>query len=209
MVDLWQLVAEYGYPIVFVLTFFEGETVLVLGGIMAHDHRLELPWVIAAGFWGSLLGDQLWFHIARRYGIRILARRPTWKLRCKRALALLDKYNTLFILSFRFLYGLRTVSSFAVGLTTVSSRRYLVLNTVGAAVWAVSVACAGYLLGEALRGISERLDHYTGAVLLGVAGVAFVFWLCRTLRDRARARNLAAPVSAPARTPPPQNVESD
>src|SRR5215472_18090019 len=105
-----ELVSQYGYLAVFIGTFFEGETILVLGALAAHRGYLDLPFVVLCGFSGSLIGDQLWFYLARRYGKRFLERRPSWRHRTDRALALLDKYDTLFILSFRFLYGLRTVS---------------------------------------------------------------------------------------------------
>src|SRR3981081_2069343 len=114
MLNFQELVKTYGYVAIFIGTFFEGEPLLVPGGLAAHNGDLSLPWVIFSAFAGSLFGDQLWFYIARRNGQGFLDKRPTWKLRTDRALQLLEKYNTLFILSFRFLYGLRTVSSFAI-----------------------------------------------------------------------------------------------
>ena len=42
-------------------TFLEGETILVLAGLAAHQGYLVLTWVILAAFLGSLCGDQLFF----------------------------------------------------------------------------------------------------------------------------------------------------
>jgi membrane protein DedA with SNARE-associated domain len=53
-VTLESIIETYGYWALLVGTFFEGETVLVLGGFAAHRGYLTLPWVILAAFIGSL-----------------------------------------------------------------------------------------------------------------------------------------------------------
>jgi membrane protein DedA with SNARE-associated domain len=205
-----ELVSRFGYIAIFIGTFFEGETILVLGALAAHRGYLDLPWVVFSGFSGSLIGDQLWFYLARRYGKTFLERHPSWRHRTQRALALLDKYNTLFILSFRFLYGLRTVSSFAVGLTKVGNLRYLALNTLGAVVWAIALGTAGFLVGEALQLFLEKVGNYEKYIFAAIALIGVALWLYRTLRDRARAkRTLEIEGNTPPPNPPPQNVESN
>jgi len=41
-----SLVRTYGYPGLFLGTFFEGETVLIFGGLTAKLGYLKLPWVM-------------------------------------------------------------------------------------------------------------------------------------------------------------------
>jgi membrane protein DedA with SNARE-associated domain len=41
--------------------FFEGETILILAGLAAHQGYLSLPEVIAAACLGSFCGEQLFF----------------------------------------------------------------------------------------------------------------------------------------------------
>ena len=62
---LQSLIDTYGYLAILVGTFFEGETILVLGGFAAYRGYLHLPWVIIAAFVGSLCGDQLFFFLGR------------------------------------------------------------------------------------------------------------------------------------------------
>lgn len=63
---LADLLREYGYYAVFLGTFLEGETVLVMAGFAAHSGYLQLPWVIAVA--GGTLGDQLYFSWAGAMG---------------------------------------------------------------------------------------------------------------------------------------------
>jgi membrane protein DedA with SNARE-associated domain len=76
------------------------------------------------------------------------------------ALGRLEKNATVFILSFRFLVGLRTVSSVAVGVSRVPAPRFVILNMIACAVWAALVAGIGYVFGRAV----ERLLGRFGAV---------------------------------------------
>lgn len=182
------LLERYGYGFVVLGTFLEGETILVLAAFAAHRGYLELPWVIAAALAGSLAGDQLYFFLARRHGRDFLAKRPGWHAKAERVDRLLARSPTLFVLSFRFLYGLRTVASFVVGLGQLPAGRFFALNAVGAAIWALAFGIAGYLLGEVLERALERLERYEHVVFAAILVVGLVAWLIHALRERARRR---------------------
>jgi len=100
---LEELISNYGYVVILIGTFLEGETVLVLGGFLAHRGYLELPWVVAAAFAGTVAGDQLFFLIGRRKGMAFLDRHKAWKSKAGRILALLHTHQTWVILA-RFFY---------------------------------------------------------------------------------------------------------
>ena len=181
---LESLLATYGYPILIIGTFMEGETVLVLGGIAAHLHYLSLEWVIACGFCGSLCGDQLYFYIGRRHGNTLLARRPHWHANAQRVLRKLEHHQTLLILSFRFMYGLRTVTPFAIGMSDVPWLRFAILNVIGAAAWATSLGVAGYYFGHAVEAVLGDIKHYEVELMGSIVGVSFVVWIAHACWQR-------------------------
>lgn len=181
-----QFIETFGYWAVALGTFFEGETILLIGAFAAHRGYLNIYGVIGAAFLGSLLGDQLYFYLGRKYGQSFLNKRPSWNARSARARALLDRYGARFILSFRFLYGLRTVSSFAIGLTTISFPKFIALNAIGAAIWAAALGAAGYLLGEVLQRWIEEIERYELAVVAGVAVLGLVLAVLNRLRKRSK-----------------------
>jgi membrane protein DedA with SNARE-associated domain len=146
---LQAIIEHYGYVAIGIGTFAEGETILVLGGFAAHRGFLELPWVIVSAFIGSLAGDQLFFFLGRFRGQAILAKHPVWQIRAAHAQRLLDRYRIPVILGFRFMYGLRTVTPFVLGMGRVPTIEFVVLNVIAALVWAAAVATAGYLFGGA------------------------------------------------------------
>ena len=193
--SLETLVNTYGYLALLLGTFLEGETVLVLGGMAAQRGFLNLPWVILAAFAGTFCGDQLFFFLGRRHSDFILNRRPAWQGRIEQARRLLNRYQTPAIIGFRFLYGLRTVIPFAIGLSGVPFRRFFFLNLAGALVWAAVVGTGGYLFGHGLELILGDLKRYEHLVMGGVAAAGVLAWVFYWIRRRRSGRRGATPLT--------------
>lgn len=185
---LESLVTNYGYPALIIGTFLEGETVLVLGGIAAHLGYLSLDWVIACGYCGTLCGDQLYFIIGRRHGKSLLARRPSWQSGAARVFRTLERHRNLLILGFRFIYGLRSVTPFAIGTSDVSYLRFAVLNVIGAGIWATSIALAGYYFGHAVEAILGDVRHYELELMGSVIAGALALWTAHAYWRRRKDR---------------------
>jgi len=176
MAPLETLLQTYGYWAVLIGTFAEGETVLVLGAFAAHRGYLALPWVILAAFIGTLMGDQLFFYLGRKHTQWVLARRPSWKARIDRAHQLMERYRTLLILGFRFMYGLRTIIPFLMGMSSVSTKKIIILDVIAALVWAVVVGTGGYLFGNILEIILGDIKHYELPILVAIALIGVSLW---------------------------------
>jgi membrane protein DedA with SNARE-associated domain len=176
--DLSELIEAYGYWVVLAGTLLEGETVLLLAGYAAYSGLLELHWVIGVAIFGSFMGDQLWFYLGRTRGQSFLAKYPSYAAPAARAQALLDKYHTPIILALRFLYGLRTVLPFVIGMSSrITALRFQVLNFLGAVLWASSGAVAGYLFGNAIEVILGNIHRYEKFILASMAIAGLSYWL--------------------------------
>ena len=170
------LLATYGYPILFLGTLLEGETPLLIASFLAHRGYLKLPWVIAVAFAGTLSADQFFFYLGRLNGESILKRRPKWREKIEKASSLLDKYHTLIMFGFRFVYGFRTLTPFVIGMSGFSPVRFLLLNTIGAILWSTTFAYAGYALGEAVEIILGDVKRFELWIVGCIAAVAVVLW---------------------------------
>jgi membrane protein DedA with SNARE-associated domain len=174
--DLQSMIENYGYAAILIGTFLEGETILVLAGLAAHQGYLMLTWVILAAFLGSLCGDQLIFYLGRKHSQAVLSRRPAWKQKAQKVHRMMNRLETPMILSFRFLYGLRTVAPFVIGMSPVSFKKFILLNAAGALVWAAAVGCGGYLFGHALEIFIGKIKHYEVQVFAGIALLGLLIW---------------------------------
>ncbi len=186
MIDFQSLIENYGYLAIIIGTFLEGETILVLVGLAAHQGYLALPEVIGAAFLGSLCGDQLFFYLGRTHSQAILLRRPGWKGKIEKIHKMMRQFQTLMILCFRFLYGLRTITPFVIGMSSVSTKKFVFLNGVGAMVWAIAVATGGYVFGQALEIFIGKIKHYEVRVFVTVAIFGVLVWSVHFYRQRKR-----------------------
>jgi membrane protein DedA with SNARE-associated domain len=169
--DVQELIRHHGlwvYVFTFVWTFFEGETFVLFCGFAAAQGLLNAPLLVAAAWLGSFAGDQFYFWVGRHFGLMLLERRPVWRARVDKALAWLRRFDIGFILSFRFIYGIRNISSFALGISGIDWRRFLILNFIAAGLWALTFVGAGYLFGQASEAVLGDLAVKFRLVALGV-----------------------------------------
>lgn len=181
-----QLIADFGYLAILIGTFLEGETILVLGGFAAQRGYLELEWVIVTAFIGTLIGDQLYYYIGRFKGAAVLSWRPSWKKPARKLFVLLKRHQILLVLGFRFLYGWRTVAPFLFGASRIPPIRFLILNIIGAAVWAVAVGYLGYYFGRAFELMLDNIKQYEFMLFGALLVVGMIAWIVRRIRNKEK-----------------------
>ena len=183
---LTQLLSQYGYLAVFVGSVLEGETVLVLAGFAAHQGYLSFPLVVTLAFCGSTLGDQIFFFLGRYYGTPLLSRFPSLSVRAQPVNQLIQRYHAGLIVGVRFMYGLRIVGPISIGMSDVGAWRFVLFNLLGAAVWAMLIAGAGFLFGQPLQWLFTDIKQYEKMALFLTIVTAVVFGLVRWMRLRRR-----------------------
>lgn len=118
-----------------------------------------------------------------------------------KALVTFEHHPTLFVIGFRFLYGLRTVSPAAIGTSQIRTRKFLLLNALSAAIWGTLFTGIGYGFGG---GIERMFGGVSAARLIpiGVAGLVLLVgiaqlmrWLHHRYADRCEGRAARAAVS--------------
>ena len=198
---LQELVENYGYLAIWIGTFLEGETILVLGGWAAHEGYLSLHWVMLAAFTGSFCGDQTWFYLARRFGRSFLQGRPRLAGKVAKVTSFLTRYPTAFILSFRFFYGIRNVAPLAIAMSGVPTGRFIILNAIAALIWAIAGACLGYFLGSAVESALGKVHDGQKQLLIIIGLCVGLYVLHRLIKNwvaQAVARRRLAREAPPA-----------
>jgi membrane protein DedA with SNARE-associated domain len=186
-----ELVSRWGYLAIILGTFLEGEAALVIGAAMAHRGLLSFPLVCLSALGGSFASDQLWFALGKHAGAPFLEKRPALARHVAVVERWIKRWGTLYVLSFRFLYGLRTVSPVVLGVTRYPAGRYVALNFVGGAVWALAFGAGGYGLGAVIAKLVGHVSRLQEAIA-GALGLAVALWLIARRRERKTADKIAA-----------------
>lgn len=182
---LENLLQQFGYPAVLLGTVLEGEMSLLLAAYLALRGYLSIERVVLCASCGTYASDQPWYFLGRRHGRRMLARRPHLQGLGDKALLLLRRHPDLWVLGFRFIYGMRTVMPLAIGLSGYSWRRYLLLDATGVAIWSTGLGLAAYHLGAALETLLGDFRRYQLYVFAALLLIALGFWLRQRLRRSA------------------------
>src|SRR3954470_14383549 len=114
-----EFLRQYGPIGIFLGAGFEGQTALIVGGILARQHILNLWLVLGCATAGSAIVDHLLFVAGRRFRTHRWVVRATQQAAFARALRFIEKSPVSSILASRFIFGLRVASPIATGVSQV------------------------------------------------------------------------------------------
>lgn len=177
-------IIHFGYIVILLSTFFAGEAILVLAGFLAHRGYLTFYLVVLVAFTGSLVSDQLYFFLGRKKGLAYLDKHPSWKIKSDRIWKLIKQHQNLVILLFRFIYGIRSITPFLIGVSGVSLFKFSVLNAVGAITWAIALTSLGYFFGHAAALLLDDIKKYEFIIMGFIILAGVVIWMLHSHAEK-------------------------
>ena len=172
---------------------FPGEIAVLLGGVLAFQHRVSLPAAIAAAVAGAVIGDTVGYEVGKHFGRRLLHGtigrivKHEHLDRAERYLA--DKGGKAVFLG-RFTAALRVMIPGMAGMAGMEYRTFAVYNVAGGTIWATGFVLAGYAGGSSYRHVEAVAKKASLLLLLLVVVVVATVWGARRVarnQDRIRA----------------------
>jgi membrane-associated protein len=159
----------------FVGVLLPGEIGVILGGVLANQHKLPLAAVLIAAISGAIIGDSIGYFVGRRYGETLLSKIPNRILKPEHVTRSEETIRNLggqAVFIGRFTAALRALVPGMAGMSRLHYGRFLAWNVLGGVLWATAFVVLGYLAGSQYK----RLEHYANLIGLAllVAVVAFV-----------------------------------
>ena len=174
--DLGSWIETYGYWALAVGCQLEGETFLVLAGFAAHRGYLNPFGVVAVAAAAVFFGNEFFFWLGRRYGKAVIARWPSVAAQNDRLQGLIARHDAAVIIGIRFAYGIRIAGPVLIGMSSVSSHRFALLNALSATLWACLITEIGWVFGQAAEGLLGEAKSVGGWLVLGLVGAGTVVW---------------------------------
>jgi membrane protein DedA with SNARE-associated domain len=183
--NLIRLLKEYGYIILFIWSFFEGETGLIMAGILSYTGDMNLYLSILVAALGGFLGDQFYFYLGRFNKKWVLEEFKKHRRKVAQARLLLNRYGGWVIFIQRFLYGLRTILPITIGVTGYDPRKFAIINLISAFIWASISIVLAYIFGEQLLNLLKWVkNHWYLALPVALGMVGGLYYLSH--RDQLR-----------------------
>lgn len=186
-----ESIKEYGYIILFFWSILEGESGLVIAGLLSHTGDMNLFLAIFIAGLGGFAGDQLYFYIGRFNKSYVHRKLKQQKRKLALAHLLLKKHGWPIIFLQRYLYGLRTIIPIAIGLTGYSAKKYALINLIAAWCWSsVIILPVWYFGNEILSVITYGREHWYFALPLVAILIGIVYYYInsidtKTLKNKA------------------------
>jgi len=178
------LLHRFGYLAVFVGTFLEGETILVMAGFFAERGYLQIIGVVLVAAAGAYSGHVFWFWLGRTQGVRLLDRFPKMRRHFGRGIRIFERYGAPAIFITQWLYGLRVTCAVIIGISRVSVVKFLLLEAVTCLTWALAIGALGYYFGRAVESLLGRAAHIERWGLLVLIVVGLAIWAYHQIKER-------------------------
>ena len=188
-----EWIKEYGYIILFIWSIAEGETGLVMAGVLSHTGDMTLSIAIVVAALGGFAGDQIYFYIGRYNKSYIHSEFRAHRRKFALAHLLLKKYGWPIIFVQRYMYGLRTILPMAIGVTKYDAKKFALINFISAFAWASITIIPAYIFGEEILEVLKYIKaHWYVALPIGIAlagGLYYYFHrVTNSSGDRRRKR---------------------
>lgn len=183
--DIEQLLITFGYVGLFAIIFAEsgllfgfflpGDSLLITAGVLAYAEpdSFSLVIVCALCFVAAVTGDAVGYWTGSRFGRR-LYERPESRFFKRSHLAAAEAFYTRHggktIVIARWMPFVRTFAPVVAGTANMHYRTFAVYNFTGAALWAIGLPVAGYLLAGQIP--PETLDRYLLVIIMGVVALS-------------------------------------
>jgi membrane protein DedA with SNARE-associated domain/rhodanese-related sulfurtransferase len=207
MDTLLHVIAAYGLWFVFISVLLDQgglpvpsyPAIIVTAALASSQGQSLLP-ILLVAVAGAVLADLLWFAGGRRYGASLL------RLVCKVSLSpescigqtrrVYGRWGTPSLIVAKYVPGFAAVATTLAGETGTSLRRFLVFDTLGAALWAGGAVALGAIFRDAVDAVLARLadlGHLALVVLLAIVGlfVAGKWWRRRQFLMQIRMARIA------------------
>jgi membrane-associated protein len=154
----------------FVGFFFPGDTLLLTAGVFAAQGKLSLASVIIVVALAAIAGDNIGYHIGKRYGRRLFSKPDGLIFRqeyVQRAEKFYERWGSRTMLIAHFVPIVRTFVPPVAGVARMDYPKFVLFDAIGDIAWAVIVTMIGYWFGTKI----PNLDHY---IVLAVIAVVLI-----------------------------------
>jgi membrane protein DedA with SNARE-associated domain/membrane-associated phospholipid phosphatase len=205
VLDIGKALGPYTYVLVGVMAFLEtgafvglvapGETVVIVGGLVAGQGEISIVILIGLVWLCAVAGDTTSFLLGRRLGREFLLKHgPRVRIteaRLEQVEGFLHRHGGATILFGRFIGLVRALAPFVAGASRLPLRRFLPYDIVAAGAWATTFCLLGYIFWrsfDTVVDIAKKGALAFGATVAVIVGAVIAYRYLRVPENRATAK---------------------
>jgi len=169
-----HLIRQYGYAALFLGVLLEGEWAVLLACLAVKAGYLKLLGVFGIAFSATYLGTEFAFGIACWAKDVVFRWFPQLERKIDSLSLVSHKFAPMLVIGYRFLYGIRAVVPFGLGISKIPFWQFSGWNLAGALLWTAVVTTAGYFLGTLLMPILKSIQKIEFVLFIII--LLLIFW---------------------------------
>jgi membrane protein DedA with SNARE-associated domain/membrane-associated phospholipid phosphatase len=202
--DVATTLGAWTYLLVGVLAYLEtaafvglvapGESVVIVGGVIAGQGEISLLVLIGIVWTAAVLGDTTSFFVGRRLGRGFLLRHgPKVKIdegRLEQVESYFERHGGKTILIGRFIGLVRALAPFVAGSSGLPYRRFFPFSVIGCGLWATVFCVVGYVFYESFDKVANVAGKATfgfGVTVVSIVGGVTAYRRLRKPEERRKA----------------------
>ena len=191
MINLEQIIMQYGIYSVFALCTVEGDITLLISGAMAHSiffGSYSFLNVFIAGTLGGMAGDCVGYGVGRIFHENAKDYR-FYQMAQPRIERLIAKFVNFAIIISKYIYGIRAAMCVFYGIGKMPFLRFLLLDAISCAAWVLILSGTGYFFSGAITSIIGDFEQIGIALFFAVLFAVIViysierFWLSEKVEE--------------------------
>lgn len=197
ILNLIEIVGNYGYLIIFLIIFFEsfpmtfflpGDSLLFTTGFLASQGHFDLVLLISAIFVAGTSGYFFSYYMGERLRNFILRSNDSYWFKKKHldyTQDFYDRHGDKTLIIGRFVPIIRSFSAMLAGSAQMPYKRFTYDNIAGGAFWAVGMTSFGYYLGKSIPGA----NLYLTPIIFTIIFVSFLPTIYEYIKERRSVGN--------------------
>ncbi len=199
MFDVQQIIQSGGLLLIaaiifaesgmFVGFFFPGDTLLFTAGVFAAQGHLNITEVIVVIALAAILGDNVGYHLGKRYGRGLFKKKDGLFFRqeyVQRAEKFYERWGSRTMLFSHFIPIVRTFAPPVAGVAKMNYKQFVIFDAIGIITWSFLITMLGYWFGNRI----PNIEHYVAVGVILVMGITLgptIYHVIKALiEDRSR-----------------------
>ncbi len=171
-----SFIKEYGVIAVFIGTFLEGESILIISGALASQSFLNPLYVWIAASLGAWSGHIVWFVIGKFFGktsVDKIANRYNLSNKVNYIYALISSNKIKTVVLLQYLYGVRMIGALTFGISDIKLQWFSIAEIINCSIWAFVIGSIGFILGKTVSAFSHSAV-YTIWIIASIVILIFI-----------------------------------
>lgn len=172
----------------FVGFFLPGDTLLLAAGVFAAQGKISVISVIAVVTIAAIAGDNVGYHIGKRYGRKLFSKPDGVIFRqqyVEQAENFYEKWGSKTMLLAHFVPIVRTFAPPVAGVAHMNYKQFVIFDAIGILAWAITVTMVGYWFGSKIPNIDNYIMLAVGAVVVITLGPT-IYHLIKALIEKRK-----------------------